>query len=201
MTVPPASTNFFTFASAPAPPPEPAVTWQRLRRSGSLEGAAPAVAGGSASPPPRPPPKPPPARNDAPEGMMMTSYFDRRFVSSNPAPPTIVNGNSERSRRNRVQPDGIDPVAVSQSAMRCGASFAAPPRPGGIIVASTLTPSSWALFCTIAVDAVVAATYSVPAGNVLPLSVSGEPNRNTSPFAFITRLAIVKASLTAGDNR
>src|SRR4029453_10987682 len=91
ITVPPASTNFFTFASAPAPAPVPVVTWQRLRRSGSLDGAAPAADGGSASPPPPPrPPPPPPGRNAAPDGMMITSYFDRRFVSSKPAPQTTV---------------------------------------------------------------------------------------------------------------
>ena len=157
MTVPPASTNFLTLASAVAPVPVPLVTWQRLRRSGSVDCApAPAAAAGSASPPPPPPPPPPPrpppppGRKAAPDGMTITSYFDRSAVSSKPAPQTTLKGNSKRSRRNRVQPEGIDPVVVSHNAIRRGASRVAPA--GAALTASTLTPSSCAPFCTIGVE-------------------------------------------------
>ena len=157
MTAPPASTNFLTLASAVAPAPVPVVTWQRLRRSGSLDAPAPAVGGGSASPPPPPPPRPPPpARKAAPDGITITSNFARSALSSNPAPHTIVKGNSKRSSRKRVQPDGIDPVVVSHSAIRRGASFVAPPGPAA--VASMLTPSSCAPWCTMGVAIALAAT-------------------------------------------
>src|SRR4029079_11285985 len=128
-TTPPASTNFLTLASAVAPVPVPLETWHRLRRSGSLAprpaGACPAVAApaggpGSASPPPPPPPRPPPppGRNAAPEGMTITSYFERSAVSSKPAPHTTVNGNSKRSSRKRVQTEGLDTRRVSHLGVR-----------------------------------------------------------------------------------
>jgi hypothetical protein len=85
----------------------------------------------------------------------MTSYFERSAVSSKPAPQTTLNGNSKRSRRNRVHPDGIEPVAVSHNAIRRGASRVAPA--GAAAAVSMLTPSSWAPFCTIGVEMAPAA--------------------------------------------
>src|SRR5215203_6468163 len=119
MTMPPASTNFLMLASAVAPVPVPVFTSHRLRRSGSVDGAA---AGSPAPAPPRPPPPPPRPPPPPPmlpsDGNTMTSYFDLRSVSSKPAPHTTLNGNSKRSSRKRVQPDDMDPVCVSHSATR-----------------------------------------------------------------------------------
>ena len=95
--------------------------------------------------------------------MMITSYFERRLLSSNPAPQTTVNGNSKRSSRNRVHPEGIDPVCESHNAIRFAASFVALPA-GRSAVASMLTPSSFAAACTIGVLAALAVTYMDPAG-------------------------------------
>ena len=116
MTTPPASTNFLTLASAVAPVPVPVVTWQRLRRSGSVDGAAGARRRGrlgvaaSAATATAAATAAATGRNAAPDGITITSYFDRSAVSSKPAPQTMVKGNSKRSSRYRVQPDGIDPV-------------------------------------------------------------------------------------------
>src|ERR1051325_4181848 len=105
---PPCSTNFRTLARAVAPVPVPVFTSHRLRRSGSLDGGS-----GSPPRPPPPPPPPPPPRPPPPmlpsDGSTITSYLLRRSVSSKPAPQTILNGNSNRSNRYRVQPDGIEP--------------------------------------------------------------------------------------------
>ena len=91
----------------------------------------------------------------------MTSNFERSAESSKPAPHTTVNGNSKRSSRKRVHPDGIDPVGVSQSAMRIAARRV---PAGAALVASTFTPSSCTAFCTMGVLAAFAVTYRVPAG-------------------------------------
>src|SRR3954471_16607920 len=160
ITVPPLSRNL-RYVAGVGFAPAPGV--QAGARSGSFEpGRAPAPPAPPAPPRPPPPnPRPPAAAPlGAPSGSTTTSYFERASAASSVPPQTTSYGNSNRSSTNRLQPDGIEPVGLSHSAILCCFTWNA--STVGFALPSASTPSSVAAVLMMAVVVGFATTKNEP---------------------------------------